>query len=111
MASDNCPKCDSNQLRTAPAMTEFVCNSRQYTSGGFRQSLHCELLEATREIQVLREGIHIRELPAADGGGWIASIPSLGEAAYVGDGDTPEAALANLMTCKREIEEDGNDAV
>ena len=37
--------------------------------------------------------IMIEPLPEADGGGWLATVPVL--PGCMGDGDTPEAALAD----------------
>ena len=48
--------------------------------------------------------VTIVRIPDADGGGYMATIPELGEMAYVGDGETEQEAYENLMQCKRDIE-------
>ena len=40
--------------------------------------------------------IKIKRIPEEEGGGWIASIPLLGEWTCIGDGDTKEEALKDL---------------
>ncbi|MCL5105534.1 MAG: type II toxin-antitoxin system HicB family antitoxin [Armatimonadetes bacterium] len=47
--------------------------------------------------------VEIRRIPESDGGGYIATIPSLGSYAFVGDGETPEEAYANLQETKRAL--------
>lgn len=44
--------------------------------------------------------VTIVEIPESEGGGFSVSIPTLGRAAYVGDGDTIEEALASLREIK-----------
>lgn len=43
--------------------------------------------------------VEIRRVPEEFGGGYIASIPQLGRAAFVGDGDTAREALNSLQFC------------
>jgi len=47
----------------------------------------------------------VQVLPIDDslGGGYTASIPSLGSQAFVGDGETPQEAYDNLEAAKKEI--------
>jgi antitoxin HicB len=45
--------------------------------------------------------IEIRRIPKEDGGGYLASIPQLGEKAFRADGATIDEALANLKKIKR----------
>jgi len=40
--------------------------------------------------------IKIKRIPEEEGGGWVASIPLLGEWTCIGDGDTREEALKEL---------------
>lgn len=40
--------------------------------------------------------IALRRLRDEEGGGFVATIPQLGDGAFNGDGDTPEEALKNL---------------
>ncbi|MDO8684131.1 MAG: toxin-antitoxin system HicB family antitoxin [Armatimonadota bacterium] len=47
--------------------------------------------------------VEIRQIDSSLGGGYIASIPSLGYQAFVGDGETLEEAYANLQAAKKEI--------
>jgi predicted RNase H-like HicB family nuclease len=41
-----------------------------------------------------------------DGGGYMATIPQLGSWTFVGDGETPEEALASLNAIKAELFEE-----
>jgi len=50
--------------------------------------------------------VEIRRIPDDEGGGYTASIPSLGAYAFVGDGETPEEAYGNLQETKGELFED-----
>ena len=45
--------------------------------------------------------IEIKKIPKEDGGGYLASIPQLGEKAFRADGATIDEALANLKKIKR----------
>ena len=45
--------------------------------------------------------IEIRRIPKEDGGGYLASIPQLGEKAFRADGATIDEALVNLKKIKR----------
>lgn len=50
--------------------------------------------------------VEIRRIDDSLGGGYVASIPSLGSQAFVGDGETPQEAYENLQAAKKEIFED-----
>lgn len=50
--------------------------------------------------------VMIRAIPVDQGGGYVATIPSLGSQAFVGDGETPQEAYENLQAAKREIFEE-----
>jgi len=47
--------------------------------------------------------VEIRRIDESLGGGYVASIPSLGSQAFVGDGETPQEAYENLQAAKKEI--------
>lgn len=47
--------------------------------------------------------VEIRRIDDSLGGGYVASIPSLGSQAFVGDGETPQEAYENLHAAKQEI--------
>jgi len=47
--------------------------------------------------------IEIKPVPTDEGGGYMATIPVLGELAFAGDGDTPMEALKNLEEIKRDL--------
>ena len=47
--------------------------------------------------------VEIRRIDEGLGGGYMASIPTLGSQAFVGDGETPQEAYENLQAAKREI--------
>lgn len=50
--------------------------------------------------------VEIRRIDDSLGGGYAASIPSLGSYAFVGDGETPQEAYEDLQAAKKEIFED-----
>ena len=50
--------------------------------------------------------VEIRRIEDSLGGGYVASIPSLGSYAFVGDGETPQEAYQDLQVAKKEIFED-----
>ena len=50
--------------------------------------------------------VEIRRIEDSLGSGYVASIPSLGSYAFVGDGETPQEAYENLQAAKKEIFED-----
>jgi len=50
--------------------------------------------------------VEIRRIADSLGGGYVASIPSLGSYAFVGDGETPLEAYEDLEAAKKEIFED-----
>ena len=50
--------------------------------------------------------VEIRRIDDSLGIGYVASIPSLGSYAFVGDGETPQEAYENLQAAKNEIFED-----
>jgi antitoxin HicB len=58
------------------------------------------------EYMRLKYEIALKELPDDEGGGWMATIPQLGSYTFVGDGETPEEALANLEQLKRYLFEE-----
>lgn len=47
--------------------------------------------------------VEIHRIPEDQGGGYTATIPSLGEYAFVGDGETPQEAYENLQSAKKEL--------
>ena len=47
--------------------------------------------------------VEIRRIDESLGGGYVATIPSLGAQAFVGDGETPQEAYENLQAAKKEI--------
>ncbi len=54
----------------------------------------------------LRYPVVLRQLSDAEGGGWLASIPMLGEAAFTADGDTPDEAISELEDLRRDLYDD-----
>ena len=54
----------------------------------------------------LRYPISLRRLSEEEGGGWLATIPLLGQAAFAADGETAEQALQELESLRRELYED-----
>lgn len=58
------------------------------------------------EYMTLNYEIVLRQLTEDDGGGWMATIPQLGSYTFVGDGNTPAEALANLEQLKRYLFEE-----
>ncbi len=60
----------------------------------------------TREQwNALQYPISLRALTEAEGGGWFATIPLLGEATCAADGDSVEETLANLEQYRRSLYE------
>ena len=59
-----------------------------------------------QEWESLRYPATLRQLSEEEGGGWLATIPLLGEAAFAADGDTAPEALENLEALRRELYED-----
>ena len=53
----------------------------------------------------LRYPVVLRELSLEEGGGWLATIPMLGEAGFAADGETPEEAVASLSQLRRDLYE------
>jgi len=47
--------------------------------------------------------VETRRIDTSLGGGYVASIPTLGSQAFVGDGETPQEAYENLQAAKKEI--------
>ena len=45
--------------------------------------------------------IEVVPIPDAEGGGYTAQLPQVGRFAIVGDGETPEEAIADLENNKR----------
>jgi antitoxin HicB len=54
----------------------------------------------------LRYPISLRQLSDLEGGGWLAAIPMLGQAAFTADGETAEEALQELEALRRDLYED-----
>lgn len=46
-------------------------------------------------------GVKVEKLQPGDGGGYIASIPELGELSFTGTGDTEAEAFASLRELQR----------
>lgn len=46
--------------------------------------------------------IEVLPIPESQGGGFTARLPQIGRLAITGDGETPDEAIANLETAKRE---------
>jgi len=64
-----------------------------------------QALEAEQDQPTDATVVEIRELEVDTCGGWYeATIPAIGNYAYVGAGLTVQEAYDNLMACKREIE-------
>lgn len=59
-----------------------------------------------QDWDTLRYPISLRQLSEEEGGGWLASIPILGQAAFTADGETAEAALQELEALRRDLYED-----
>ncbi len=47
--------------------------------------------------------VEVRRIPEGLGGGYVATIPSLGAQAFVGDGETAQEAYENLQAAKKEF--------
>ena len=56
-----------------------------------------------QEWNALRYPISLRELSEEEGGGWLATIPLLGEGAFMADGDTTADAIASLEDLRRSL--------
>jgi predicted RNase H-like HicB family nuclease len=56
--------------------------------------------------QSLKYPVQITPVAEEDGGGYMAIIPQLGSWTFVGDGETPEEALASLNAIKAELFEE-----
>ena len=54
----------------------------------------------------LRYPISLHPLSEEEGGGWLATIPLLGEAAFMADGETAPEALESLEALRRDLYED-----
>ena len=50
--------------------------------------------------------VEIRRIDDSLGGGYMASIPSLGSYAFLGDGATPQQAYDNLLATKKQVFEE-----
>lgn len=59
-----------------------------------------------KDWDALRYPISLRRLSDEEGGGWLATIPRLGQAAFTADGETAEEALQELETLRRDLYED-----
>ena len=57
------------------------------------------------EWDALRYPLTLRELSHEEGGGWLTTIPMLGEAGFAADGETPEEAVALLEQLRRDLYE------
>lgn len=51
----------------------------------------------------VRHPIKIIKIPINEGGGYCACLPTLGENTFLGDGDTSNKAVANLLMITREF--------
>ena len=60
-------------------------------------------LERTQYYLSLRYPVTVRELAPEDGGGYMASIPQLGSATFVADGETAAEALEALDALRRHL--------
>ena len=56
-----------------------------------------------KQWESLRYPITLRELSEDEGGGWLATIPMLGEAGFAADGETPVEAVAELEKLRRAL--------
>ena len=54
----------------------------------------------------LRYKINLEPIPDEEGGGYVASIPELGEKAFRAEGDSAKEALFNLEEVKRDLFQD-----
>lgn len=54
----------------------------------------------------LRYKINLEPIPEEEGGGYVASIPELGEKAFRAEGDSAKEALFNLEEVKRDLFQD-----
>ena len=54
----------------------------------------------------LRYPISLRQLSEEEGGGWLAAIPMLGQAAFTADGGTAAQAVQELEALRRDLYED-----
>ena len=55
------------------------------------------------EWNALRYPVTLHQLSKEEGGGWLATIPQLGQAAFTADGETAAEALEALETLRREL--------
>lgn len=58
-----------------------------------------------RQWNALRYPIALRQLSTVEGGGWLATIPMLGEGAFMADGETPAEAIEALENLRRDLYE------
>jgi len=56
-----------------------------------------------QDWDALRYPISLRQLSEEEGGGWLATIPMLGQAAFAADGETAEEALQELEALRRDL--------
>lgn len=54
----------------------------------------------------LRYPVSLHQLSEEEGGGWLATIPLLGQAAFTADGETAAEALEELETLRRKLYEE-----
>jgi antitoxin HicB len=73
---------------------------------GRRESRRSEMQKTLEYYLSLDYPVEIRRIDDSLGTGYVASIPSLGSYAFVGDGETPQEAYENLQAAKKEIFED-----
>jgi antitoxin HicB len=73
---------------------------------GRRKSRRSEMQKTLDYYLSLDYPVETRRIDDSLGGGYVASIPSLGSYAFVGDGETPTEAYENLQAAKKEIFED-----
>lgn len=55
------------------------------------------------EWNALRYPVTVRQLSEEEGGGWLATIPLLGQAAFTADGATATEALEELEALRRDL--------
>lgn len=65
-----------------------------------------ELESKVSELEPLAKLVKVEPVPAEDGGGFMASIPALGEHTFRADGDTPEEAVNHLKSVTQMLVDD-----
>lgn len=59
-----------------------------------------------QEWEGLRYPVTLRQLSEEEGDGWLATIPLLGEGAFMADGETAAGAIESLESLRRELYDD-----